>query len=75
MRHYLVVAGQTLLGDPSLPRVRDCPPTGPCPFHVVMPSQVARGAVSTAGHERPAAERLKEALELPMSVVAGRDAA
>lgn len=43
MRRYLVVANQTLLGDPLLDRVRECIAAGPCRFHLVVPATHAPG--------------------------------
>lgn len=65
MRHYLVVANQTLLGDPLLNRIKECLAAGPSRFHLVVPATHAPGrAVWTEGHNRAvAAERLREGLE------------
>ena len=65
MRRYLVVANQTLLGDPLLARIRECLAAGPCQFHLVVPASHAPGrAVWTEGHDRAvAAARLEEGLE------------
>jgi cell pole-organizing protein PopZ len=38
MRHYLVVANQTLGGDHLAEKVKECLATGPCDFHVVVPA-------------------------------------
>ena len=35
MRRYLVVANQTLLGDPLPARIERCLATGPCQFRIV----------------------------------------
>lgn len=43
MRRYLVVANQTLLGEPLLGRVRECLASGPCEFHLVVPATHAPG--------------------------------
>lgn len=65
MRRYLVVANQTLLGDPLLGRVRECLAAGPCQFHVVVPATHAPGrAMQTGSRDRAvAAERLRDGLE------------
>lgn len=65
MRRYLVVANQTLLGDPLLARVTACLAAGPCQFHVVVPASHAPGpAWQTEGRDRAfAAKRLEEGLE------------
>jgi hypothetical protein len=65
MRHYLVVANQTLLGDPLVERVKECLAAGPCRFHLVVPATHAPGrTVWTEGHDRAvAAQRLREGLE------------
>jgi GABA permease len=38
MRHYLVVANQTLGGQPLADKVKDLMAAGPCRFHVVVPA-------------------------------------
>lgn len=65
MRHYLVVANQTLLSDPLLDRIKGCLAAGPCRFHLVVPATHTPGrAVWTEGHDRAvAAGRLREGLE------------
>lgn len=65
MRRYLIVANQTLLGEPLLGRIRQCLASGPCQFHLVVPATHVPGrAVWTEGHDRAvAAGRLEEALE------------
>ena len=65
MRRYLVVANQTLLGEPLLARIRKCLAAGPCHFHLVVPAaHVPERTVWTEGHDRAAArERLAAALE------------
>lgn len=64
MRHYLVVANQTLLGDPLLGRIAERLAAGPSRFYLVVPATHAPGrAVWTEGHDRAvAAGRLPEAL-------------
>ena len=65
MRRYLIVANQTLLGDPLLARVRECLAAGPCEFHVVVPATHAPGrAAQREDRDRAfAARRLKDGLE------------
>lgn len=65
MRHYLVVANQTLLGDPLLARLTECIAAGPCQFHLVVPATHVPGrATWTEGHDQAVAlERLTQALE------------
>ena len=65
MRRYLVVANQTLLGDPLLGQITERISAGPCQFHVVVPATHVPGrAVWTEGHDRAVAEeRLQQALE------------
>jgi hypothetical protein len=38
MRQYLVVANQTLGGEPLMRRIRACAAAGPASFHVVVPA-------------------------------------
>lgn len=65
MRRYLIVANQTLLGDPLLDRVRECLAAGPCQFHVVVPATHAPGvAAHREDRDRAfAAKRLADGLE------------
>jgi hypothetical protein len=65
MRRYLIVANQTLLGDPLLGRVRECLAAGPCSFHVVVPATHAPGPAwqLEARDHAYAVERLAEGLE------------
>lgn len=65
MRRYLVVANQTLLGDPLLGRIQECLAAGPCQFHLVVPATHVPGKVTwTEGHDQAVArERLDQALE------------
>ena len=65
MRRYLVVANQTLLGDPLLGRLTECLAAGRCQFHLVVPATHVPGKVTwTEGHDRAVAlERLNQALE------------
>jgi len=65
MRRYLVVANQTLLGDPLLGRIRECLAAGPCRFHLVVPATHAPGrSLQTESRDRAfALKRLQEGLE------------
>jgi GABA permease len=65
MRRYLIVANQTLLGDPLLARVRRCMEAGPCQFHIVVPATHAPGPPSQLdSRDHAYAEvRLEEGLE------------
>lgn len=65
MRHYLIVANQTLLGDPLLARVTECMAAGPCDFHVVVPATHAPGRpVQVEARDWAfAARRLRDGLE------------
>jgi len=65
MRRYLVVANQTLLGDPLLGRIRECLAAGPCQFHLVVPATHAPGrSLQTESRDRAFAQkRLEEGLE------------
>jgi len=65
MRRYLVVANQTLLGDPLLVRIEECLAKGPCQFHIVVPATHAPGrSMQTESRSRAyAAERLLEGLQ------------
>jgi hypothetical protein len=65
MRRYLVVANQTLLGDPLLGRIRECLAAGPCQFHLVVPATHAPGrSLQTESRDRAfALKRLQEGLE------------
>lgn len=64
MRRYLVVANQTLGGEPLLEKVRRCLAEGPCRFHVLVPATAPRDqAVFTEGQaEAIARRRLDQAL-------------
>lgn len=65
MRRYLIVANQTLLGEPLLARVRECIAAGPCQFHIVVPATHAPGrAAQREGLDRAfAAQRLSDGLD------------
>jgi hypothetical protein len=64
MRRYLVVANQTLLGDPLLVRIKECLAAGPCAFHLVVPATHAPGrSMHSESRDRAfAAQRLQEGL-------------
>ncbi|MEN3316176.1 MAG: hypothetical protein V7605_2410 [Acidimicrobiaceae bacterium] len=65
MRRYLVVANQTLLGDPLLGRIRTCMAEGPCQFYLVVPASHAPGhSLQTESRDRAfATQRLQAGLE------------
>lgn len=64
MVRYLVVANQTLAGQPLVDLVREAVRSGPCSFHVVVPATPPRKQLSwTEGGARAlAAERLEATL-------------
>lgn len=64
MVRYLVVANQTLAGQPLLDLVRDAVRQGPCSFHVVVPATPPRKQLTWTddGARRLAAERLETTL-------------
>jgi hypothetical protein len=64
MRRYLVVANQTLGGEPLIERVRRCIAEGPCRFHIVVPA-TPRGELLTWTEGKSTAiaqQRLDDAL-------------
>jgi hypothetical protein len=62
MRRYLVVANQTLGGEPLDEAVKGCLAAGPASFHVVVPATQPRDhAVWTEGEARALAQRRLEA--------------
>ena len=63
MCHYLVVANQTLAGEPLVSRIRELSRAGPCAFFLVVPATPPRDHMWTEGEARAAAlARLDEAL-------------
>jgi hypothetical protein len=64
MRRYLVVANQTLGGEPLLREIRACRSSGPASFHVVVPATpVSEHGTWTEGKARAVAgERLERML-------------
>lgn len=57
MRHYLVVANQTL-GQPQLvEKLLDCAAAGPCDFHVLVPATQTHGPVRWTRAEAAAVAR------------------
>ena len=63
MRHYLVVANQTLAGEPLVSRIRELSRAGPCAFFLVVPATPPRNHTWTEGEARATAHgRLDEAL-------------
>ncbi len=75
MRHYLVVANQTLGGDHLLDEVRRRMDAGPCSFHVLVPATAPHDhAVWTEGEANAVARRrLDRALERFREVGADAD--
>lgn len=65
MRRYLIVANQTLLGEPLLAKVRECLLVGPCEFHLVVPATHAPGHAWQLEHRDHglAATRLQQGLD------------
>jgi nucleotide-binding universal stress UspA family protein len=64
VRRYLVVANQTLGGEPLLATIRRLNRPGPSAFHLVAPITPPRDHVWTEGEARAvAAERLEAAVE------------
>lgn len=62
MRHYLVVANQTLAGEHLAETVRGCLAAGPGRFHILVPATQPRDhAVWTEGEARALAQRRLEA--------------
>jgi hypothetical protein len=57
MRRFLVVANQTLAGEPLLGRVRQLARDGPCAFHVVVPATPPQDHAWTEGEARAIARR------------------
>jgi hypothetical protein len=66
MRRYLVVANQTLGGEPLLRAIRACRKSGPSSFHVLVPATpVSEHGTWTEGKARTVAtERLEQMLAL-----------
>lgn len=63
MPRYLVVANQTLAGEPLVSRIRELARAEPCSFHVVVPATPPRDHVWTEGEARATARsRLDEAM-------------
>jgi hypothetical protein len=62
MRRYLVVANQTLAGEPLVSRIRELSRAGPCAFFLVVPATPPSDHPWTEGEARAAAgARLDEA--------------
>lgn len=62
MRHYLVVANQTLGAEQLAAKVRECMQAGPCRFHIVVPATHPKDhATWTEGQAHAIAERRLEA--------------
>jgi hypothetical protein len=63
MDRYLVVANQTLGGEPLLATIRELARAGPCTFRIVVPATRLSGSTWTEGDARAAAQsRLDVAL-------------
>lgn len=63
MHRYLVVANQTLGGEPLVARIQELARSGPCSFHVVVPATPPNDHAWTEGEARAVAEeRLNAAL-------------
>ena len=64
MRRYLVVANQTLAGEPLVSRIRELARHGPCEFFLIVPATPPRDHLWTEGEARAtAATRLKAGRE------------
>jgi GABA permease len=62
MRRYLVVANQTLAGEPLVSRIREHSRAGPASFFLLVPATPPRNHVWTEGEARSAAAaRLQDA--------------
>jgi len=68
MPRYLIVANQTLAGEPLVSRIRDLARAQPCRFHVVVPATPPRDHVWTEGEARATA---RSRLEAAMARFAG----
>jgi hypothetical protein len=63
VRRYLVVANQTLAGEPLVSKIRDLARAAPSSFHLVVPATPPRDHVWTEGEARATAKaRLDAAL-------------
>lgn len=63
MRRYLVVANQTLAGEPLVSRIRELARADPCSFYLVVPATPPRDHVWTEGEARAnAGSRLDAAM-------------
>ena len=71
LRRYLVVANQTLAGEPLVSRIRELARQGPCRFHLVVPATPPRDHVWTEGEARATA---KARLDTALSRLADLDA-
>jgi hypothetical protein len=60
MRRYLVVANQTLGGEPLLAQLRRLARAGPCRLHVVVPATPPQDHAWTEGEARGTARRRLE---------------
>jgi len=55
MRRYLVVANQTLAGEPLVSRLRELSRAGPCAFFLIVPATPPRDHLWTEGEARATA--------------------
>lgn len=64
MRHYLVVANQTLVGEPLAAKVRELMGAGPCQFYLLVPATHPQhhATWTEGGATAIATRRLDEAL-------------
>jgi hypothetical protein len=62
VRHYLVVANRTLVGEHLLDAVRQRLTEGPCHFHVVVPASHSSGTFTEGEARAQARERLEQGL-------------
>jgi hypothetical protein len=63
MRRYLVVANETLAGEPLVSWIRELSRAGPCAFFLIVPATPPRDHTWTEGEARATARaRLDEAL-------------
>ena len=72
MPRYLVVANQTLAGEPLVSRIRELARADPSSFHVVVPATPPRDHVWTEGEARATA---RSRLDAAMARFAGLESA
>ena len=71
MRRYLVVANQTLAGEPLVSKIRELARAGPSSFHLVVPATPPRDHVWTEGEARATA---RSKLDAALALLAALDA-